>query len=60
MIQRRTATEHPVAGVRIGMRRSGKILRKAMRSIAHGHNEPPPSTIEDAEVLHALRLVLHR
>ena len=22
--------------------RSGKILRKAMRSIAHGHNQPPP------------------
>ena len=40
--------------------RSGKILRKAMRSIAHGHNEPPPSTIEDPDVLHALRPVLHR
>ena len=39
---------------------SGKILRKAMRSIAHGHTEPPPSTIEDPDVLHALRPVLHR
>ncbi|WP_123024444.1 propionyl-CoA synthetase [Mycolicibacterium stellerae] len=38
--------------------RSGKILRKAMRSIAHGHEEPPPSTIEDPDILHALRPVL--
>ena len=42
--------------------RDGKsnVLRKAMRSIAHGHNEPPPSTIEDPHVLPALRPVLHR
>ena len=40
--------------------RSGKILGKAMRSIAYGHNEPPPSTIEDPHVLHAPRPVLHR
>ena len=38
--------------------RSGKILRKAMRSIAHGHDEPPPSTIEDPDILHALRPIL--
>jgi propionyl-CoA synthetase len=35
--------------------RSGKILRKAMRNIAHGKDEPVPSTIEDPAVLHALR-----
>jgi propionyl-CoA synthetase len=40
--------------------RSGKILRKSMRAIAHGHNEEPPSTIEDPDVLHALRPVLRR
>ena len=28
--------------------RSGKILRKTMRGIADGRDEPPPSTIEDA------------
>ncbi|MFH8371623.1 propionyl-CoA synthetase [Streptomyces sp. NPDC018031] len=38
--------------------RSGKILRKTMRSIAEGRDEPAPSTIEDAEVLEALRPVL--
>jgi propionyl-CoA synthetase len=40
--------------------RSGKILRKSMRAIAHGHDEQPPSTIEDPDVLHALRPVLRR
>ena len=40
--------------------RSGKILRKSMRAIAHGHDEEPPSTIEDPDVLHALRPVLRR
>ena len=40
--------------------RSGKILRKSMRAIAHGHDEQPPSTIEDVDVLHALRPVLGR
>jgi propionyl-CoA synthetase len=39
--------------------RSGKILRKAMRNIAHGKDEAPPSTIEDPAVLHALRPILH-
>ncbi|CAN5124617.1 propionyl-CoA synthetase [soil metagenome] len=39
--------------------RSGKILRKAMRNIAHGKDEAVPSTIEDPAVLHALRPILH-
>jgi propionyl-CoA synthetase len=39
---------------------SGKILRKTMRGIAHGHNEPMPTTIDDPDVLHALRSVLRR
>jgi propionyl-CoA synthetase len=39
--------------------RSGKILRKTMRGIADGRNEPVPSTIEDATVLDALRPILH-
>ena len=38
--------------------RSGKILRKTMRGIAHGKDEPVPSTIEDPDVLHALRPLL--
>ncbi|MCU1680056.1 MAG: prpE [Amycolatopsis sp.] len=38
--------------------RSGKILRKTMRGIADGRDEPVPSTIEDASVLDALRAVL--
>jgi propionyl-CoA synthetase len=38
--------------------RSGKILRKTMRGIADGHEEPAPSTIEDPAVLDALRPVL--
>ncbi|HUO41138.1 MAG TPA: propionyl-CoA synthetase [Mycobacterium sp.] len=38
--------------------RSGKILRKTMRSIAHGMNEPLPSTIEDPTVLDTLRPIL--
>ena len=40
--------------------RSGKILRKTMRGIADGRDEPVPSTIEDAAVLDALRPVLRR
>jgi propionyl-CoA synthetase len=39
--------------------RSGKILRKTMRGIADGRDEPVPSTIEDAAVLDTLRPVLH-
>ncbi len=38
--------------------RSGKILRKTMRGIADGREEPVPSTIEDPAVLTALRTVL--
>jgi propionyl-CoA synthetase len=40
--------------------RSGKILRKTMRGIADGRDEPVPSTIEDLAVLDALRPVLRR
>ena len=35
--------------------RSGKILRKTMRGIADGRDEPVPSTIEDPAVLDALK-----
>ncbi|HET6291772.1 MAG TPA: propionyl-CoA synthetase, partial [Kribbella sp.] len=38
--------------------RSGKILRKTMRGIADGRDEPVPSTIEDAAVLETLRPIL--
>jgi propionyl-CoA synthetase len=38
--------------------RSGKILRKTMRGIADGRDEPVPSTIEDPGVLDALRPIL--
>jgi propionyl-CoA synthetase len=38
--------------------RSGKILRKTMRGIADGQDEPVPSTIEDPAVLDALRPIL--
>ena len=38
--------------------RSGKILRKTMRGIADGQDEPVPSTIEDPAVLDALLPVL--
>ena len=40
--------------------RSGKILRKTMRGIANGRDEPVPSTIDDPAVLDALRPVLAR
>ena len=38
--------------------RSGKILRKTMRAIADGRDEPVPSTIEDPSVLDAIRSAL--
>jgi propionyl-CoA synthetase len=38
--------------------RSGKILRKTMRGIADGRDEPVPSTIEDAGVLETLTPIL--
>jgi propionyl-CoA synthetase len=40
--------------------RSGKILRKTMRGIADGRDEPIPSTIEDPAVLEALRPILRQ
>jgi propionyl-CoA synthetase len=40
--------------------RSGKILRKTMRGIAAGRDEPIPSTIEDPSVLDALGPILRR
>ena len=38
--------------------RSGKILRRSLRAIAEGRDEPVPATIEDPAVLDALRPVL--
>ncbi|WP_313676890.1 propionyl-CoA synthetase [Mycolicibacterium sp.] len=38
--------------------RSGKILRKTMRGIADGRDEPVPSTIEDPSVLDTLLPIL--
>ena len=38
--------------------RSGKILRRTMRGIADGRDEPVPSTIEDPQVLESLRPIL--
>ena len=38
--------------------RSGKILRKTMRGIADGNEEPVPSTIDDPSALDALRPIL--
>jgi propionyl-CoA synthetase len=40
--------------------RSGKILRKTMRGIANGRQEPVPPTIEDPSVLDALTPILRR
>jgi propionyl-CoA synthetase len=40
--------------------RSGKILRKTMRGIANGKDEPVPSTIDDPAVLAGLRPILRR
>jgi propionyl-CoA synthetase len=38
--------------------RSGKILRRTMRGIADGRDEPMPSTIEDPTVVDTLRPIL--
>jgi propionyl-CoA synthetase len=38
--------------------RSGKILRRTMRGLANGRDEPVPSTIDDPSVLDNLRPVL--
>jgi propionyl-CoA synthetase len=43
---------------RLPKTRSGKILRRTMRGIADGREEPVPSTIDDPAVLDALRPVL--
>ncbi len=40
--------------------RSGKILRKTMRGIADGHEEPIPSTVDDPNVIETLRPLLRR
>ncbi len=40
--------------------RSGKILRRSMRAVAEGRDEPVTSTIEDASVLDALLPTLRR
>ncbi len=40
--------------------RSGKILRKTMRGIVDGRDEPLPSTIEDPAVIDTLRPILLR
>ena len=57
----------PVAGLRrvdvvtaLPKTRSGKILRRTMRGIADGLDEPVPSTIEDPGVLDRLRPILLR
>ena len=57
----------PVAGLRrvdvvagLPKTRSGKILRRSMRGIADGRNEPVPPTIDDPSVLEALRPILER
>ncbi|MBX5489186.1 MAG: AMP-binding protein, partial [Mycolicibacterium hassiacum] len=38
--------------------RSGKILRKTMRGLADGRDEPVPSTIEDPSVLEKIKPIL--
>jgi len=38
--------------------RSGKILRRTMRGMAGGKDEPVPSTIEDSSVLEPLRVAI--
>jgi len=38
--------------------RSGKILRRTMRGLANGSDEPVPSTIDDRSVLDNLRPIL--
>jgi propionyl-CoA synthetase len=38
--------------------RSGKILRRSLRAIADGRDEPVPATIEDPSILDTLRPTL--
>jgi propionyl-CoA synthetase len=59
------STVGPVAALRevrvvpgLPKTRSGKILRRSMRAIADGRDEPVPSTIEDPQVLTVLAPML--
>ena len=52
------AMKHVVVVPALPKTRSGKILRRTMRGIAAGRDEPVPSTIEDPAVLDHLRDVL--
>ncbi len=65
VIARVRDTVGPVAALRdvrivpaLPKTRSGKILRRSMRAIADGRDEPVPSTIEDPRVLEALAPLL--
>ena len=65
VIERVRETVGPVAALRdvrivpaLPKTRSGKILRRSMRAIADGREEPVPSTIEDPRVLEALAPLL--
>ena len=65
VIERVRDTVGPVAALRdvrivpaLPKTRSGKILRRSMRAIADGRDEPVPSTIEDPRVLEALAPLL--
>ena len=65
VIERVRDTVGPVAALRdvrivpaLPKTRSGKILRRSMRAIADGREEPVPSTIEDPRVLEALAPLL--
>ncbi len=65
VISRVRDTVGPVAALRdvrivpaLPKTRSGKILRRSMRAIADGRDEPVPSTIEDPRVLDALAPML--
>jgi propionyl-CoA synthetase len=67
LVQRVRSQLGPVASLRqidvvaaLPKTRSGKILRKTMRAMADGVDEPTPSTIEDASVLDALEPILRR
>ena len=67
LVQRVRSQLGPVASLRqidvvaaLPKTRSGKILRKTMRAMADGVDEPLPSTIEDASVLDALQPILRR
>ncbi len=52
------AFHHVVVVPGLPKTRSGKILRRTMRGIADGREEPAPSTIEDPAILDILRPLL--